>query len=65
MHLGGQHEGGPEDDAREDGAREGAAASRRWREGEEKAGGGGIDGRKRGEREIEIERCALGFDLGF
>jgi hypothetical protein len=44
MHLGGRHEGGPEDDARD-----GAAASRRWREGEEKAGGGGVDGRKWGE----------------
>jgi hypothetical protein len=46
---------------REDDAREGAEASRRWREGEEKAGGGGTDGRKRSMR----ERCAPGFDLGF
>jgi hypothetical protein len=50
-----------EDGVREDDAREGAEASRRWREGEEKAGGGGTDGRKRSMR----ERCAPGFDLGF
>jgi hypothetical protein len=42
----------------EDGVREGTAASMRWREGDEKARGGGADGR-------EGERCAPGFDLGF